>query len=193
MREIHGRNECPFAWRVRVAAREKDLPFEWIPFDVPDPDPRARANNPEQKSPKLVEEGFALIESLVIIGYLDEAYPGAELQALGARERAQMRVRTRELARLEVHVGPGHPADDAARAKVWEGFQALDRMLEDGRKWLGGSRPDLSDIAAWPFLSTLDDADLRIPASLRHAAAYWERARTRESLLSTRPRPGVTP
>ena len=75
MREIHGKQDCPFAWRVRIVAREKGLPFEWIPFDVPRPDPRAEKNNPERKSPKLVEDGFQLTESLVIAEYLDEAYP----------------------------------------------------------------------------------------------------------------------
>src|SRR5512143_2894380 len=98
MREIHGLSECPFAWRVRVTAREKDLPFDWIPYDAPHPDPRAREHNPEKKSPKLVEEGFELIESLVICEYLDEAHPGRPLQALSARDRAQMRLRMKKLS-----------------------------------------------------------------------------------------------
>ena len=188
MREIHGKRDCPFAWRVRVTAREKDLPFEWIPFDVPQPDPRAMANNPDRKSPLLVEDGFQLVESLVIAGYLDEAYPGRPLQALGARERAQMRVRSRELAKLEVHVEPGHPATDEIRARVTRGYEALERMLADGRQWLGGSGPDLSDVAVWPFLWKLDEAGLRIPEPLRKAGAYWKLARERESLLETKPR-----
>jgi len=37
MYEIHGKRECPFAWRIRLTAREKRLPFEWIPFDVASP------------------------------------------------------------------------------------------------------------------------------------------------------------
>src|SRR5205807_7686116 len=71
--EIHGKRECPFAWRVRICAREKGLPFEWIPFDGPDPDPRAVRHKPEKKSPKRWEDGFELLESSVILRYLDEA------------------------------------------------------------------------------------------------------------------------
>jgi len=37
MYEIHGKRECSFAWRIRLTAREKRLPFEWIPFDVASP------------------------------------------------------------------------------------------------------------------------------------------------------------
>jgi glutathione S-transferase len=185
--EIHGKRDCPFAWRVRIAANEKGLPFDWIPCDVPRPDPRAMENNPEQKSPKLVEDGFELTESLVILGYLDEAYPGRPLQALGARGRAQMRLRLRQLAKLEVLVGPGHPVDEKVRARAAEGHQALEQMLSDGRAFLGGLQPDLSDVAAWPFVSQLEEAGLPIPAPCPKAAAWWQRARGRQSLVATRP------
>src|SRR5438105_4044304 len=116
MRVIRGKHECPFAWRVRIAAREKDLPFEWLPFDD---------DGTTWKSPTLVEDGFQLTESLVIIQYLDEAYPSRPLQALGARERAQMRLRMHELAALET--------DDRFAA----GYEALDRMLAGEALWLG--------------------------------------------------------
>jgi glutathione S-transferase len=181
MREIHGLTECPFAWRVRIVAREKDLPFDWLPYDAPNPDPRTAEHNPERKSPKLVEEGFELIESIVICEYLDEAYPGRSLQALGARERAQMRVRLKQLSKLEVHVEPGKPLD---RKRIEDGYSALESMLGE-RPWLGGSAPDLSDMAAWPFLWKLETAGL--PPSSPRAAAYWKRARERDSLVTTKP------
>jgi glutathione S-transferase len=165
MRVIHGKRECPFSWRVRIAAREKDLPFEWLPRD-------------EGKSPRLVEDGLELTESLVIIGYLDEAYPGRPMQALGARERAQMRLRTCELTALE---------NDEEREKIAAGYEALERMLADGRDVLGGSGPDLSDVAVWPFLAHLDGAGQQIPEHLRRATAYWTRVRDRDSIVSTRP------
>jgi len=167
MRVIRGKRECPFTWRVRIAAREKDLPFEWMPFDD---------DGTTWKSPTLVEEGFRLTESVVILQYLDEAHPGRPLQALGARERAEMRLRTCELAPLETE------NDFAA------GYEALNRMLADGRTWLGGNGPDLSDIAVWPFLARLEEGGHPIPESLKHATAYWGRTRDRDSLVSTRPR-----
>jgi glutathione S-transferase len=162
MRVIRGKRECPFAWRVRIAAREKDLPFEWMPFDEGDT---------RWKSPTLVEDGFELIESLVIIQYLDEAYPGRPLQALGARERAQMRLRMSELAGLE--------------NEFTSGCEMLERMLADGRTWLGGDGPDLSDVAIWPFLA---QSERDIPAQLKRVKTYWSRVRDRDSITSTRPR-----
>lgn len=164
MRVIRGKRECPFAWRVRIAAREKDLPFEWMPFDEGDK---------RWKSPTLVEDGLELIESQVIIQYLDEAYPSRPLQALGARERAQMRLRSCELAPLE--------KDDEFAA----GCETLERMLADGRTWLGGDGPDLSDVAIWPFLA---QSEKEIPEHLKRVNAYWSRARERDSIVTTKPR-----
>lgn len=186
MREIHGKSECPFAWRARIVAREKGLPFDWIPFDVERPDPRAAQHNAEQKSPRLVEDGFELTESLVIVEYLDEAFAEPHLSALGARERAQMRLRMKQLAKLEVHAQP--ELDEKSRSKVRAGWAELDRMLADGRQWLGGSGPDLSDVAVWPFLALLEKYGHPIPPDFKHAAAYWSRAKDRDSLSSTRPR-----
>jgi len=187
MIEVHGKRDCPFAWRVRITAREKGLPFEWIVCDAPKPDARAAARNPDCKSPRLWEDGFTLIESLVIVQYLDEAHPDRPLQALSARERAQMRLRLEQLRKLENHLTPERPADDKVRRRVSEGHEALDRFLADGRVWLGGGAPDLSDVASWPFLRQLEDAGLRIPDRLDRAAAYWRRASERESLQATRP------
>lgn len=162
-----------------MCAREKRIAFDWLPFDVPSPDPRAAQHNPERKSPKLVDGDFQLIESLVIAGYLDEAYPGRRLQPADARERARMRLRLADLGALEQHVTPEHPANEK---KLRKGFDAIETALRDGRAWLGGAEPDLSDVAVWPFLWTLEEAGVGIPPR-----AYWERAKKRESLVETRP------
>ncbi len=162
-----------------MCAREKGIAFEWLPFDVASPDPRAAQHNAERKSPKLVDGDFQLVESLVIDGYLDEAYPGRRLQPSDARERARMGLRLARLGALEQHVTAEHPADEK---KLRKGFDAMEATLRDGRPWLGGAEPDLSDVAVWPFLWTLEKAGVPIPPR-----AYWDRARNRESLVSTQP------
>ena len=158
MIEIHGKRMCPFAWRARICAREKGIAFDWLPFDAHPPDPRAVRGNPEQKSPKLVDGDFELIESLVILQYLDEAHPGVSLQPLRARDRALLRLRLEKLAALEQHVTPENPPD---REKLRQGFDALEEALADGRTWMGGASPDLSDVAVWPFLFMLERRESR--------------------------------
>ena len=92
MLEIHGKRECPFAWRVRLVAREKGAPFEWVPYDVSSPDARAGQHNPERRSPLLWDAGFTLPESIVIAEYLDETCPGRALLPTAARTRAEARL-----------------------------------------------------------------------------------------------------
>lgn len=180
MIEIHGMRLCPFAWRARIGAREKGLAFDWLPFDVPSPDPRALRHNPEQKSPKLVIGDFELTESLVILQYLDEGYPGVALQPLSARDRALLRLRLQALQALEQHVTQDEPPD---RERLRKGFDAMEERLAGGKPWMGGASPDLSDVAVWPFLWMLEEAGVAV-----RPAAYWQRARARESLAQTVPR-----
>jgi glutathione S-transferase len=84
-----------------------------------------------------------------------------------------------------VRVEPGKSLDEKSRKKVDEGYAALEQMLADGRQFQGGSAPDLSDLAVWPFLWKLETAGLHLPGA--RAAAYWQRARERESLTFTSP------
>ena len=91
MLEIHGKRECPFAWRVRLVAREKGAPFEWVPYDMTSPDARARQHNPERRSPLLWDAGFTLSESMVIAEYIDETCPGRALLPTDPRQRARAR------------------------------------------------------------------------------------------------------
>ena len=181
MIEIHGKRECPFAWRVRLCAKEKNLPFHWIPFDVRDPDPASAQHNPEKHSPLLWDDGFSLTESEVILHYLDEAHPGSHLQPLSARDRAQMLLRMVQLRKLEAHP-PEHPGNPK---KLEAGFDSLEKALRDGRLLLGGSKPDLSDISVWPFLWVLTHAGIQPPGA--HTKMYWNRIRERDSLVATRP------
>jgi len=118
MLEIHGKQECPFAWRVRLTAREKGIAFEWIPHDARSPDPRASQHNPQQRSPLLWDEGFPLVESLVIVsrttrkgGRRDSGALAARVRVLGAGEGAGLAARDpappARLRRLNRRAGGG--------------------------------------------------------------------------------------
>lgn len=187
MLEIHGKHDCPFAWRVRLVAREKGAPYEWVPFDVPSPDARAARHNPERKSPLLWDAGFSLSESLVISEYVDESVDGRALMPRDLRERARMRLLLATLIpRLEI--APSHSKHpDLAVKKVREGQAELDRALADGRRWLGGDGPLLPDLMLWPFLTMQERDGAGVPAEHSRAAAYWQRIKDSPSLTATRP------
>lgn len=187
MLEIHGKHDCPFAWRVRLVAREKGAAYEWVPFDVPSPDARAAQHNPDQKSPLLWDAGFALTESLVIAQYLDESLDGRALLPADARERARMRLLLAALI-PKLEVAPSHAKQrEAAARKARQGQTELDRALADGRRYLGGDVPLLPDLMLWPFLTLQERDGAGVPAELPRAAAYWQRVKDSPSLTATRP------
>ena len=187
MLEIHGKRDCPFAWRVRLVAREKGMPFEWIPFDAEPPDAQAAQHNPEKKSPLLWDAGFALTESQVIAQYLDESGGGRALLPADAQERARLRVLLATLI-PKLEVAPSHAKQrEAAVKKVRQGQLALDQALSDGRAWLGGTAPLLPDLMLWPFLALQERDGAGISPELARASAYWQRAKDSPSLTATRP------
>jgi glutathione S-transferase len=64
--------------KVRLVLEEKDLPFESIEVNIlagEQHDPRYVKLNPMHVVPTLIHDGKALIESSLIIRYLDDAFP----------------------------------------------------------------------------------------------------------------------
>ena len=186
--ELHGKGECPFAWRTRLSAFEKGVSFDYIAFDAASPDPRAALNNPGRRSPLLVHGDFRLTESGVIAQYIDEAFAGRALVPRAATERARMRVDSAELAQLDVDIHVGVPVTPEARARLIQGHELLERKLADGRPWLGGEAPLLSDLLLWPHLVGVQrQLGVRPAPELARLAAYLERVLARDSYVQTRP------
>jgi glutathione S-transferase len=179
--EIHGYVTCPFAWRVRLAAAEKGVAADWIPCDVDEPDPRALAHNPDEHSPLLWSDGFSLLESQVIVHYLDEAFEGPPLMPEGARARAELRLTAAQLASLDAHTEPSRPV---ARRKTEPALRLLEAALE-GRPFLHGLAPGVADALCLPFVADLGVRGLL--SAVPRAAEYLARAAARSAFRATRP------
>ena len=186
MLEIYGSKACPFAWRTRIAAFEKGVAFEWLPGDVPNPDPRVAARNPEGTSPLAYHDATRITESLVIAQYIDEGFPGRPMQPGTARERAEMRSLIAELAGLEKGI-KGKPDDSETRKKVDAAYATLDGAIEDGREWLGGTTLSLADASVMPVLASVVGNGFKIPPRLERATKYWDRVQGQVSFRETKP------
>jgi glutathione S-transferase len=96
----------PFAWKVWLALEHKAIPYDLkvLSFDKGETRaPAFRAINPRGKVPTIVDEGYALWESTVILEYLDEAYPERPLLPKDLQGRATVR---RIAAEAENFLGP---------------------------------------------------------------------------------------
>jgi len=153
------------SFRVRVALKLKDLPFDEIPVDILSGEqfkPEYRAVNAERVVPTLVHDGNAVFQSLAIIEYLDEISPGPPLIPAGPKERAY--ARSLALAtiadahplvtpRVRNHLAKVFQADGTAVeewAKHWttEGLATYERLFADHSPapFALGSAPGLADI-----------------------------------------------
>jgi hypothetical protein len=84
-------SRCPYCARVRLALAEKGLAYEAVEIDLRDRPAWLYDLNASGKVPVL-DDGFVLPESSVIMEYLDERYPEPALLPAGREERAQARL-----------------------------------------------------------------------------------------------------
>ena len=180
MLEIYGYLKDPFAWRVRFAAEEKGVPYQFLPSDVSFPDPRATKNNPTARSPLALHDGLILTDAFNIQLYIDEAFPGRPLQPSTARGRAEVRMFVASLEALVgvLQSGSGRAAFNRRSFKrMDEVFTAIDDQLRTaGKPWLDGDLPGQQDISFLPILSELESMETSFPLTLEALSSYWERA-----------------
>lgn len=84
----------PFAWRVWLALEHKQLPYELKLMSLQNGALKKAeflAINPRGKVPVLVDEGWVVRESAVILEYIEERYPDRPIFPNNPRERATVR------------------------------------------------------------------------------------------------------
>jgi len=93
MIEFYDNNMSVCAQKVRLVLYEKDLPFERHHLDLRAGDqfkPDYLKLNPKAVVPTIVHDGHAVIESTVIISYLEDEFPPPSLSPATALQRAHM-------------------------------------------------------------------------------------------------------
>lgn len=175
----HGHGS-PYSWRVWLALEVKKVPYELklLSFSAGDTQkPEFVAINPRHQVPTIVEEGFVLWESTVILEYLDDRFASrTPLYPADPRERARVRRLVRE---AETYLGgegldpiveelffKGEAAPDAeriakARARLVEELEYFARELRGD--YLAGPRISAADIVLYPFIAYVKRVTVRKP------------------------------
>jgi len=187
------------AYRVRIALNLKNLSYETIPVHLQKDGGRHRsaeyqAVNPQMRVPSLMlPGGEILIQSLAIIGYLNETHPQPPLLPADPIERARIRAVSQIIA-CDIHplnnlgtlqylkrtLGQEQTAIDAwYHHWILTGFEAIEKMLKPG-PYSFGAQVTLADIClvpqvynarrlkvpldAFPKIVAVDAACLALPA-----------------------------
>jgi glutathione S-transferase/RNA polymerase-associated protein len=181
--------------------REKGIAFEALtPMGIGSgkPDARFERVSPLREVPALVDDGFSLFDSRLILEYLEDKYPDPPLLPEDPRGRAVAR-RIEQV--MDRHYEPlnwalseiryfrratGDLAQklEAAAAKEARGvFGWLEETLGDG-EWFGGDRFGWGDLSVAPYLNGSRGFGIAPPEGTR-LAAWAERANARPSVKQT--------
>jgi maleylacetoacetate isomerase len=161
------------AYRVRIALHLKQLPFETVPVHLVNNGGEQHAQefrslNPQESVPVLMDGERVFRQSLAIIEYLDETYPGAmSLMPSTARERARVRglaqivacdvhplnnLRVMQYLERETNM-PQIERDRWTRHWIETGFRAFEALVADCPStglYCDGDSPTLADICLIP-------------------------------------------
>ncbi|CAL9097740.1 glutathione s-transferase [Musa troglodytarum] len=145
-----------YTHRVQLALKLKGLAFEYAEEDLADKSPSLLLHNPVYKKvPVLLHRGRPVLESVIILHYLDETWPDVPLVPADPYDRA--------LARFWCHfvddkLGPAvgavfaSPSEGQAAAveQVHENLRLVERELREGafagRRFFGGDKIGVLDI-----------------------------------------------
>ena len=189
MLELFGHPFSSYTWKAQIALYEKGLPFTFRMVDPDHPDNRAELSRHWSlvKFPVLVDDGRPVIESSIIIEYLDLRYPDSiRLLPQDAMAALDMRfidrlfdnhvmgpvqaIVTEHLFHAE---SPDQQRLDRAQATLAAIYAWLDTRLGQG-EWACGADFTMADCAAAPALFYADWVR-PIDPTLERLAAYRAR------------------
>lgn len=190
---LHAHPLSSYCWKVLIPLYENQTPFAFRQLDLGDPDSRAAFLSlwPIGKMPVLEDGPRRIVESSIIIEYLDLHHPGP-IRFIPADAEAALDVRLLDrffdqyvMAPMQRVIGdrlrpPGQKdalGVEQALGQLPVSYQWLEDRLSG--EWVAGDEFSLADCAAAPSLYYADR--LSPVAGYPKVAAYLERLRARAS------------
>ena len=192
--KLHSHPLASYCWKDLIALYEGGAPFETALVDLGDPEARAAflRLSPMGKMPALVDDDRTVLETSVIIEYLDRYRPGAPLVPSGDEGlEARFWDRFFDLYvqepmqkivgdRLRPQGGQDPVGVEQARASLQTAYGVIEARMA-GRTWAAGEAFTIADCAAAPGLFYADLVQ-PIGAAWPATAAYLQRLRDRPSV-----------
>ncbi|EDV96331.1 pyrimidodiazepine synthase [Drosophila grimshawi] len=150
---------CPYAQRAHLALLAKQVPHHSVYINLTEKPEWLVDVSPLLKVPALqlvAEKGEpSLIESLIIVEYLDEKYPQCPLLPKDPLQRAQDKILVERFsaataAFYKTLVSDGDINDFWKVADIFES-----ELAKRGTPYFGGSKPGFVDYMIWPWFERL--------------------------------------
>jgi glutathione S-transferase len=200
--QLYINNVCPYAHRAYIAALEKGAvqsgAIEIVEVSLPTPEWYNKEVNPRHKVPALkLPDGRSVPESLVVVQYIDETFPGPSLTPADAKDRADARVFVGDLDAFNVGLYKLLVEKDAVKREelaksTAEDVAYLEKALaaKSAGPFFLGETFSFVDIAIIPFLDryryTLQEyAGVDLLANAPRLRALLAAAEQRESFKAS--------
>jgi glutathione S-transferase len=202
MMKLIGSLTSPYVRKVRIVLAEKKIEYEFIVDNPWDAATIAPQHNPLGKVPVLLmEDGSPLIDSRVIVDYLDTVTPLSRLIPEANRERIETKrweamadgiTDAAVSALLESRRKPAEQSkswSERQLGKVTLGLKALNAELGD-KPWCTGNAYSLADIATGACLGFLSFRFPKIDWRAAHPGLekLYEKLMLRQSFIDTVPK-----
>lgn len=177
--EFYYGSGSPFAWRVWLALEFKGVAYTLRTISFSEKEHRSPAFlaiNPRGKVPAIVDDGFALYESVAIVEYVEERFPdGPSLFPGDVRDRARIRRIVQEADLYfgdamgplldQVLFSPREKWDEQRIAEARKRFAREVAVWESvaGDTFLAGPEVTAADFALYPHLALALRMDRRKP------------------------------
>lgn len=188
----------PYVRKVKIALREKGIPFDMQVADpllriLPD---RFVAASPRLEVPALVDGDLAVFDSRIILEYLEDAFPDPPLRPADPAGRARARM-LEEIADTQFEAANwalgeirffGRAEGDQARRLTEAAAGAIARHLDRleaelaERSHLSGRSFGLADVALVPHVTAADFFGFGPGPERPRLDAWLERMRSRDSV-----------
>jgi len=183
-------SKCPKSHRVRLVAKEKDIPMEVIEVDVDNLPEDLLELNPYGTLPTLVDRELVLSDPQVMIEYLDERFPHPPLMSVDPISKARARQLLRQIEvewyPLIATINNSDVEEDVktARRDLQERLVQLIPAFEHKLFFMSDDY-SLVDISMSVLLWRLPSLGVELPKSAKPIRDYEEKVLNREMFMES--------
>jgi glutathione S-transferase len=208
---IDGPAYSTFARTARLALEEKGADYDLVEVDIlsgKNKEPEHLARCPFGKVPAFEHDGFKLYETDAIVRYINDAFPGTDLEPGGAREHARIAqamgivnsyaypsmITGIVIQRVVMPMLGGEPDKatiEAAVPMAETSVAALDSLIGNNT-FVAGDKISLADLMLAPVIDYFSQTPEGQKAMQKapNLKRWWDRIKSRPSVEKTRPKLG---
>lgn len=178
--------KSPSSHRVRLMAKEKDIPMDIVEVDASEPLPEDLMDlNPYGTLPTLVDRDLVLYDPQVIVEYLDERFPHPPLMSVDPISKARARQMLRQIEQEWYALADTIINSEDEKAVKTARRDLQERLIQmlpvfDHQPYFMSEEYSLVDISMAVLMWRLPALGIELPKSAKPIADYAEKVLSRE-------------